>query len=323
MIKSFLKKALLFISIPATIIVFIFVVFSLLHRSLTNEYKLDDGVHEIFAGDSHIQAAINDSLMEGCMNLGQSAEAFYFSYFKLKAILASNPQINKVYLGFSYHNLSDYYEIYIRGNESQFVSSRYFFILPFSEQLKLIVWNIKDFPSYFKYVLKSGIHNVTNKKDLTFSGGYYNEFKKALAARTSMDKRLKLQFYTDGKLNDFSDINLCYFNRIIELCHARNIGLILFNTPLHAYYRSKIPVAYRNKYHDIIRANNLKVIDFSALSLDDDCYIPDGDHLSEKGARLITQKLKEQKNTNTLQAYHIKTYTDDISLFTKYTSVRK
>ena len=85
-------------------------------------------------------------------------------------------------------------------------------------------------------------------------------------------------------------------DEIIALCKSNNKELIIFNTPLHPYYRSKLPAEYINKFNSITETYDLKVIDLSSLSLEDDCYIPDGDHVSEKGSLLVTMEMIRIKN---------------------------
>lgn len=295
MIRVFLKRAIIFLSIPIIISILLIVIYSFFHKLLMEEYKLDSNISEIYIGDSHIEGSINDNLIKNSKNFGQLSETYYFSYFKLKAILEANPQIKVVYLGYGYHSFSNYFEDYISGKYSKLVSPKYYFILPISEQFKLIKWNSKELPLYFKSIMLSGTKNLLSKKNYTFSGGYNNEFINVSASKESMDKRLNFQFYTEGKLNNFSVINLYYLRKIVDLCSIKNIELILFSSPLHLYYRSKLPIEYCNKYNDIIESNNLKIIDFSELKLGDEYFIPDGDHVSEKGALLVTKKINEFK----------------------------
>jgi len=119
--------------------------------------------------------------------------------------------------------------------------------------------------------------------------GYNNSFENVYAKKESIDKRLKFQFYNNGNLNNYSSINLSYLKKIIVLCKAEKIELVLLNTPLHSYYKNNVPNEYINKYNEFINLYNLEVIDFSGLHLMDDCFVPDGDHVSKKGS-IITSK---------------------------------
>lgn len=106
-----------------------------------------------------------------------------------------------------------------------------------------------------------------------------------------MDKRIAFQFYKNGKLNGFSEINLHYLLEIIKLCKEHKIELILLNTPLHPYYKGQIPAVYIDKYNEIIGMNKLQVVDFKGVEFDDSCFVPDGDHVSEKGAYIASKSM--------------------------------
>lgn len=236
-----------------------------------------------------MQCAINDSLLENGKNLGNTSESFYFSYYKLKLILNSNPGIKKVYLGFSYHSLSDYYDEFIYGKYSGVISPKYFFLLPLNEQAKMIGSNINDIQPFIKSVIITFLNMFSN--EYPFSGGYKNKYSDVSAVVSSMDKRLNFQYYNGSDIKNFSSLNLMYLSKIIDLCKESNVQLIFLNTPLHSYYRSRIPAAYIDRYNEFVDSHDLKVIDFSNLDLTDNCFIPDGDHLSMEGAYRTTQDL--------------------------------
>ena len=101
----------------------------------SKSFRIDDTITEVFLGDSHVRYALNDSLLKNSINLGNSSESVYFSYYKLDQLLKSKHSIETVYLGFSYHNISDYYDGYINGQYALSVAPNYFYLLPFREQV--------------------------------------------------------------------------------------------------------------------------------------------------------------------------------------------
>ena len=124
--KSFLKKTLFFICLPLFGIIVFIAALSCINYKIATSQHLDNSITTVFLGDSHIEQAINDTLLENCINLGQNSESLYFSYFRLKVLLESNPSIKVVCLGFSYHSLSSYYDKFIVGEFSNAISNRYF-----------------------------------------------------------------------------------------------------------------------------------------------------------------------------------------------------
>lgn len=266
-----------------------------LNSKKLNEYLTSVDKKSIFIGDSHIQNGINDELITDGINFSQNGESYYFSYQKLIKIIALNKQLKTIYLGFSYHNLSSYYDDYVFGKYNNEISSRYYFILPASEKVKFIKCNLGDEMLYFKNIFEKGIVNVLrNKEKYSFLGYYQNGFYNVESRKTSMDKRIQLQFFNENKIASFSEINIIYLNKIIILCKENNIDLIVLNTPLDPYYKNNIPQKYIDKYSQIIKTQKLTVIDFQNLKFEKNDFIKDGDHVSVKGSLLISKFLNNK-----------------------------
>ncbi len=256
-IKFFIKKIIYFFTILLSIVIAAFVPLNLYHDLLLNEVKLSSNITTIFIGDSHIQTAINDSLIENSINISSTAESYYYSYYKLQRYFKSNPQIKRIYLGFSYHNFSNYYEDYISGKHSVNVSSGYFFTLPVSERIRCLTWNAQMPVIYLKKIFTADISKLL-KSD---NEGYINNFVNVRASEEEMNKKLADQYYSEGKLQGFSKTNIEYLDRIIALCKAKEIELIFLSTPLHAYYREHIPEVFRDKFNELKKSKQIKLVD--------------------------------------------------------------
>ena len=139
--RRFIKKSFVFLILPIIIGGLIFPVFVIGISTIASEDQLKPYIKNVYLGDSHIQYAINDSIIPNSLNLATTSESFYFSYYKLKLLLDNNPAVENVYLGFSYHSLSNYYERFISGDYSSAIAPKYFYILPSKEQFRMIYWN--------------------------------------------------------------------------------------------------------------------------------------------------------------------------------------
>jgi hypothetical protein len=296
--KTFLKNFLLFL-LPITIVLILSFIIIVYANNHSNTYKIESNISSIYIGDSHIQYAINDSLISGSLNLAQSAESFYFSYYKIKNILNHNPSIETVYLGLSYHNLSIYYDRFIDGEYSADVAPNYFYLLPLKEQMRMINWKRNNIFPVISRITKNGLNSILNNNTYPYIGRFTNQFDNTIAINSSMDKRILFQYYTNDELNVFSKLNIDYLDKIINLCRSKGVELITLNTPLHNYYNKRIPPIYKEKLIDIINSKDLNNIDLSNFKLSDDCFIPDGDHVSKIGANKTTIRLKEQKHDHT------------------------
>lgn len=297
--KLLLRRIFIFIVIPILLCVLTYTFINFFNNRALNNYKVKAGVKEIYMGDSHIQLAIDDKLIANTVNLSQQSESYKFTYLKIQALLKNNPSINKVYLGFSYHNLASYYDDFIDGKYSKDICGRFFFIAPYKQKVELLNERSVEFSTFVRCALSYGLKNVfVNESALSFIGLYQNDFKKVAAIESSMNKRLFFQFYKKNKPSDFSTSNINYFNKIIEFCKLNSVEIILINTPLHPYFKNRIPLKFIAKYDSIIAEKHLSVLDFSNLVLSDSCFIPDGDHLSAKGAGILSRLLNEKIMAN-------------------------
>lgn len=287
MIK-FIKKTALFVSIPLVFITLFIAILEFVNYEIAKSERLDSSITRIFMGDSHIEQAINDTLLDHTVNIAQNSESLYFSYYKLKIILEQNPSIKEVYLGFSYHSVSSYYDKFIFGEFSNAISSRYFSLLPFKEKLKILIANRNDFFSYLKVIAKNDILNIWKERNI-LNGGFANSFSNTKAIEESIEKRVLFQYYNEGSLNEYSLINIEYLNKIEDLCTKSNVNLILVNTPVHTLYKNKIPKKFKVKFKQLSESGRFKILDLSDLLSEEYFFIPDGDHVSQKGAIKTTE----------------------------------
>jgi len=273
--RKFLKNTLIFI-----LGLFLILMIPMI-KSSKPIYKLEKHKNTIFIGDSHIQCAVQDALIPDSKSFAIRSESTFFSYFKIRKLINDNPNLEKIYLGFSYHNISSYYDDFIFGKYSEKIVARYFDILPSNEKIEYFPKNISVF---YKHYLTTKYRGVKQ--------GYGNRFKNTTAVEEFMVERIKFQFFDEaGDLMKFSDINIQYLKKIKELAANHDLQLIILDTPLHPYYRSMIPEAYQVKYNELIEVNNLTKIDFEEMTLGEDDYAPDGDHVSDKGAEILSLHL--------------------------------
>ena len=291
--KYFLKKTLIFLLLPLFSFIGLLLLFSISNSLVIfNEFK-DNNIKYLIAGDSHIRQSFNDEKIKNAKNIAQNSESYYFTYFKLKEIFKTNRNIKTVYLGLSYHNLSGYLDDFIFGKFSAPVAKNYYFIMPFSEKIRLIIANKKEPLNFFKSIISANFKNLFTKEK-SFMGGYNNVFSNSEANKVSIEKRIAVQFFDKKKrVYDPAATNIRYLHEIIDLCRANKVGLVLINPPVDKYYEHKIPKEYKHLIKEVVKRNELHYLDFHDLKLDESYFIPDGDHVSVKGAEICTQRFKQ------------------------------
>jgi hypothetical protein len=290
--KLFFKKLTGYILFLSIFFFLLLLGLSLSNKRLLRQYKDDPAFNTLILGDSHIQNAVDDSQLPYTINLSQGLEAFVFSYAKLKIVLESHPGIKKVLLGCGYHNLSRSYERSFTGQDASAVSKRSFFLLSLKEQYWLLWLNRDKSIPFLRSSIKTGYSNVISAdKDYSFIG-YHIDLNIARSVNTETINKLVNEDYYSGKnLVDFSPSNIYYLNKIMGLCKSRNVELFILNTPTHPAYNGLVPDQYKDKLRSLVKGK-AKLIEFNDLQLADSCFLPDGHHISGKGAAIITKYLK-------------------------------
>ncbi len=167
--------------------------------------------------------------------------------------------------------------------------------MDFSDQLRVLNWNRKKLLLVLKNIFLSSYHQFFNlekeKNEFWFYDGYNNPYIEEKVDSINIQDRIIFQFYSKEKVAGFADINLVYLNKIIDLCQEKNIEIDFIITPLHPLYVKKIPNIFKSKLNEFTLKNNINLIDLESLNLSDSCYIPDGDHVTIKGAEITTRAL--------------------------------
>lgn len=283
-----------FIILPLVTLALSFPVLDLATKYKLRSYHIKAGTELLFAGDSHVSTALDDHIIPHSVNIAAPGEPYRYTFFKLRTTLSNNPGVKKVVLGLSYHNLSAYLDSNIYGKKGAPITADYFFMLPHDDQWMLLHNFSYDLAPYVQGVLRHGFKDLLKRSGRQpFFGRFENLFDSTRAVDSSMDKRIKYQYYPEGPLAGFSDQNTAWLDSIATLCRNAHVTLAFINTPMNTRYRAGIPSAFIERYNEIIHHYGFPVIDISALSMTDDRFMPDGDHLSVKGAKELSARYAE------------------------------
>lgn len=287
-IKHFLVKISAFCSLFLLITIITFFFYTLIISQNKSIFKIDKSCNILILGDSHTECALNDSLISFAVNISSSADAYFYSYLKLKKFVENNPQINTIILGFGYHDLGFSLEEWIYGDK--FILEKfpkYFCFMNVTEILQVIKFKPRLAPGLvpeiyraaFKLTIKSILGN--NYKQVGF-GSYldllYNKLKEDI-------QRLKKEKNRDEIKFNYSPTQVKYLLLISDFCKKHNIRLILLSTPIYKNLKEN----YKNikEYYYIFYKkylSNNTLLDFSNENLSDSSFA-DCEHLNYLGAR--------------------------------------
>ena len=261
-----------------------------------NGLAIPENVTILFVGDSHIECGINDSIFPNGINLGRSAESYYYSYIKLRYILSKQPQIETVFISYSFYNLTKQIEKRWFSNMEHINSHFKYYIsmIRLSELIDLVTTNYKGVSKTWFYTIKETFQNLIrlntpNVLDNKIYGRYVKH------AEDNIIKDIAVldttQFYDHPDFNVLSKIESKYLLKISTLCKKNDVELILINMPVHQKFKT---IFEDNKIYYEFRENHLKCIkllDYSDYQIPDDGYL-NCSHLNIKGSNLFSQFLK-------------------------------
>jgi hypothetical protein len=299
--KRFLINLLLFLILTcSTAIGLVLLSNFAINQKVNQLLKINEKVNMIFAGESNIECAINDSLIANSINIAQSGEAYLYSYVKIKALLEHNSQISIIFIGFSFGDL-------LKGAEERWLFSDEFiieknklynYLLSSSEKSLLIKKNpiayfeglLQSIFSNFQTFLKSFSITKLNKRMINFGGYQY-------LVRDKLQEDIKIHSFSEY-LPEKGLFQEKYLKMISQLCQQKSIKLVLFQTPKHKYYTMNINEEIKNNWISV--RNSLSqdsLLDLSTFILPDSCY-GDITHLNFKGAKIFSEYLNEKLNSN-------------------------
>lgn len=269
--------------------------------SMERDFEQDRGqITTLAVGDSHMATGFDPRVSNGAFNFALYGESYVYNYFKLKHILARNPQIRTILLPLDLHSFSNW-----RADREL----RDFYWVRYANYLDLAWRSRRPFEylgkyirgRFFPYLGELGAFWTAPRKErlkrpgrpLEFIQGFvvrsgtYDEDRERLAAR-----RVRLHFFGHKA---YDELAAHYFGRILDLCAARARTLVLIKFPLSKpYFRLATkrirPEQIYNRVDEMIRPYpDVKVFDYQTVFFDRDRELfDDPDHLNEAGARVLS-----------------------------------
>jgi hypothetical protein len=292
--KQFLIKAGAFF---AVIILLNFLVYKLsiyaLDQQKQNFLKLGKNVNCVFAGDSNIESAVNDSLISNSVNVAESGEAYLYTYEKLKSLLNYNAQIRYVFLGLSTQNLLKIVQDRWLFNTDFIIEGlmNYNYLLDDADKILIFRKNPKAFvrgicSSIYTNFKTSFTGFTAGKPDLKsiHFGGYQ------FLTRDKLQEDISRNSYLDQS-EEKGYFQEKYLKKISTLCRKRSVRLVLLNTPKHTFYRAGLSKGIIENYVSVTKTlSGDSILDLSAMPMPDSCF-SDLIHLNNKGAEFFSEYL--------------------------------
>ena len=280
--KRFLLQSLAFIAITLlSIVAFWAIICSTRNQTL----KLPNNENIVFLGNSHIECAINDSIVKNSFNFARSNDYSEQVYLKLKLLKSYNPQLDTVIIGYDNVLLSQKLDKPVLGIISPYYYDQYTF-----EDVKEVVnhGSFKYVVSHFYepfdilkigQILPSFYNNNISISNLKNLGRYEYLIRDKLANHIDLEINMSIRTLK------FDKLSIYFLDKILEFCNQNKITPIFLFTPHHK--SSKLdPNTYKKYYDDNLE--KIKFYDFRTLEIHDS-YFGDKNHLNYKGAKIFSE----------------------------------
>lgn len=309
--KLFIKLFSYFVFLFLGLIVLITISTSLIEKKYAS-FKLKSDTKYIVVGHSHPQCAFNDSLIPNLKNISQSGESYFYSYFKIKAVITQNPLVDVVFIEFTNNQIYEIMNEWIWGDK--YISNRYpkySSFMNLDDNLMLF----KNNPSAYTNALSLSIRKKSIRifeNDLNFSteiGGYlYLDRDKTDSIINNMISLKQTASSVIPVRKDISEANLSYLDAIIDFCEKNDKKVILIRSPLHKKYDGY----NEEKYMELVKSRyaDIEYLDFSNFPLSNSKY-GDLEHLNYKGAKIFSEWFANLLNNGLLEKENKQDYIDE------------
>ena len=228
--KLFQKRVFLFLFFFVS---FIFLdIFAQKYLLYNNSFfKLPNNKINVIFGHSHVAYAYNPKYIDSTVNLGDSGEAYIYTYYKAKKILENNPQIRKVFIEYTNNQIDIGMNNWIWDDmHLKYRLKEYIYLMDFESIKFLFDKNRYGFLTSLSKGLFENLPKIYTNKNISKSnfGGF------------------KTKKYDGFELNDvkikakskflISESNIYYLKKLIQLCKEKNVDFYLIRTPMHKTY---------------------------------------------------------------------------------------
>jgi hypothetical protein len=247
------------------------------HSTLSQIHTIG-AYNTLLMGDSQIQRINPENFTSSTYNFASMGEHYYFTYNKLKLITDfKDSNLKQVVVGFSPHNLAPVFcKLFDHSTpEGSKSLRRYFYFIRGSAFITI--------EERFEIV---NLRNLFHAK--TDWGGY---FKSSYSNPDTFNINKTLEMHFGGNTYGVCESQIEYLNKIIELCKAKKINLVLLTTPYHPYYRIRLDNGYLTTYKDLLaKYDDLTIINYLDDEIDPD-WMSDANHLNVKGSEYYSKNI--------------------------------
>lgn len=273
-------------------------------------YQIDAAGDTLIIGASHAATALNPDHLDGAISVARSGEPLFFTYYKTRQLLASNPGIERVIVALSSIHVCGFadYSFFSGNSASRIQSMNYYPLLDDEKDPLLPIFSADRLLSFLKYKVGVPFNYMDDTKvvlkhytgslqpnDFRFFGGFESFDETHLESAEVLEKAA-FYFYGDDDVPVLSEVGRESIRRLFTLSESHDVDVFVIRTPEHASFWRATPQLCQDEYLDVVETGareneRVQFYDYGKLELPDDHFL-DGDHLNQVGSEVFSKLLQ-------------------------------
>ena len=247
--------------------------------------KIDSSIKHLIAGHSIPACSLSDEYIPGFLNISQDSEGYSFTFFKIKAAIEANPQIESVFVEYETSQIDEFAKHRIYGNYLRQNVPRHFGIMDLGPLVDYFIKNgeLTEFVFVIRKTIEDNLAFIW-KKDRNIPADIWDTHITPNVAFTG-EVPTKDEEMVDSNSYIVFEENLTYLDSIVAFCQASNVKVYLFRSPT-------MEKKFKNEliFLDIAktRYKNIPFLDFDQILLPVPAYC-DIVHINVDGQRFLSK----------------------------------
>lgn len=260
-------------------------------------YSIDKNLTSLLLGHSRTECAYDTKYMKGFVNLGQSAEPYFFTFIKMRKILEANPQIRFIFVEFSENYLQEkFMSDWTYGDDFfDYHFSRFGHIMNISEVRYLFKHNptavLKALPLSLRNCYEFSINKSNSFIEFAELGGFQSHSGSFIDSLNRINSQKVKELISKSDDIVLAEDNLAYLDSIVSYAKRCGVNVCLLRSPIYPTYKNAITERFFDSVYKN-RFSSISLIDLSNFRLPDSAYL-DYHHLNKFGAAKVSDRLSK------------------------------
>lgn len=185
-------------------------------------------------------------------------------------------------LGVSVHNFSAVYQKLFNLNKKEGLSSlkNFVYYLNLFNDKEFSLCDVSAKREFYQGVIKGPLENRVIRS------------LKQDPEKKDIEKTLEMH-YSKENLGVKTDVQMYFLRKIVNLCKENSVNIIFLSTPVHNYYKEKIPAETLVNFYHITQEFDVPKINYLKYETPDS-LMSDGNHLNIKGAEYYSNLISDE-----------------------------